>query len=105
MSRSVKKNPVQKYAPKSGRWGKQQANKKVRRFRGELSNGCNYKDLYDRWNIHDCRDRTTLNEHLERWGGWIMFCEERGYEVSENDYYGKTLQGAINKWKSCYVRK
>lgn len=104
MARSVKKHPVLHYAPKSGRYGKTQANRRVRRHQGAMSDGKFYRKLYCSWNIHDCCSRTTLNEHLERWGDWMSFCEDRGYDW-KGGYYGDTLQGAINVWKRSYIRK
>lgn len=37
----------------SNPWAKNQANQRVRRFKGELPDGCSYKKLYERWNICD----------------------------------------------------
>lgn len=102
MSRSYRKNPVLKYAPSAGKWGKQFANKRVRRFKGKLSSGKAYKKLYETWNIHDVVERTTLNGWLERWGKWWDWLEMKGYE---GNLYGDTLQDAVGNWKKTYYWK
>ena len=103
MARSFKKHPVLKYAPVRGRIGKCFANRKVRRNKGGISSGNAYRKLYETWDIHDVVDRTTINEHLERWGRWIYRCENLCSDW-ENPY-GGTIQKAINRWKKTYFRK
>jgi hypothetical protein len=51
MSRSKKKNPVVKTSGDS-RYGKKQANKRVRQTSGIDSGGA-YKKVYEQWNICD----------------------------------------------------
>ncbi len=65
MSRSYKRNPVVKDG-KSGRIGKRFANKKVRRYKGEIPNGKGYKKIYESWNIHDYAFRDTYEDHRKR---------------------------------------
>lgn len=105
MSRSVKKHPIIKFAPRQGWIGKRFANKKVRRFAGEIPNGKAYRKLYESWEIHDCVSRETLNEYLKSWGDWFDFCDRNGYDHYDRDHYGRTIQDAINKWKKVYLRK
>jgi hypothetical protein len=50
MSRSFKKVPIVKYGG-YGKFGKQLANKKVRKI--DLSDGNNYRRIYESWNIFD----------------------------------------------------
>ena len=52
MSRSRKKVPICKDHP-TGKWGKRQANRAVRRRKGESLNRKSYKKVYDSWDIHD----------------------------------------------------
>jgi hypothetical protein len=104
MARSVKKNPVQKYAPVCGKIGKQFANRRVRRFNKDLSSGNAYKKLYETWDIHDCVDRTTLKTHLARWVKYGAVCKVRGWDEKSN-FYGANYQEAVNKWKKSYIRK
>lgn len=52
MSRSYKKTPIVK-DHESGRWGKKQANRKVRRYKHAIPNGKWYRKIYNPWDIHD----------------------------------------------------
>ena len=56
MSRSYKKVlgwTDQQRRGKGSKWAKNQANRKVRRYKKDLVNGKAYKKLYDPWNICD----------------------------------------------------
>jgi hypothetical protein len=52
MSRSYKKTPVVKDGD-SGKVGKKFANRKVRRYKHDLSNGKAYRKVFNSWDIHD----------------------------------------------------
>ena len=52
MSRSYKKTPLW---CDSNPWAKNKANRRVRRYKGELSDGSKYKRLYPQWDICDYR--------------------------------------------------
>jgi len=52
MSRSFKKTPG--WCDRSP-FAKRQANKRVRKYKGDVSNGRSYKKLYCSWNICDFR--------------------------------------------------
>lgn len=78
MSRSYKKNPVHKYAPERARWAKNQANRRVRRYKGDLSDGCDYKRLYNPWDIHDCISYETYQMALDYREEYISDCALRG---------------------------
>lgn len=104
MARSYRKNPILKYAPKDGTYGKNQANRRVRRFKGDLPSGSCYKRLYCAWDIHDYVSRQTLGDHLKSWAEWIEYCERKGYDWSDN-HYGGNLSAAIRKWKKEYFWK
>lgn len=67
MSRSYKKVPHCK-CEDSCKWGKRQANKKVRRYKGEITNGKGYKKLYESWNICDYH-------WIETWEQYKEWCE------------------------------
>lgn len=58
MSRSYKKVPCVKDNQKAER---KFANRKVRKFRGEIANGSSYKKLYDQYDI--CDWMITYNYH------------------------------------------
>lgn len=60
MSRSYKKNPIIK---DSNGFGKKQANKRVRRFKGVIPNGKAYRKLYNPWDISDWAFYRTWNDY------------------------------------------
>lgn len=64
MSRSYKHTPSCK-AEKSCKWGKRQANKRVRKFKGDLGNGKLYKKLYCSWEICDYKFNETWEEYKD----------------------------------------
>ena len=102
MSRSYKKNPVLKYAPKSGKIGRGFANRRVRYYKGELSNGACYKRLYEPWNIHDCVQRQTLEDALEYRTYALAYNEMRGWDDAPEE---ANINLYIQKWKKWYYRK
>lgn len=54
MSRSYKKVPCTCDSSSSYvKWAQRQANKRVRKYKGDLSDGCSYKLLYNRYNVRD----------------------------------------------------
>lgn len=54
MSRSRKKVPsYSDYSRSYTRWAKRQASKAVRRYQGELTDGNQYKKVFNSWNIFD----------------------------------------------------
>lgn len=101
MSRSYRKEPIIKCCPSSS-IGKRFANRRVRRYTKELSDGCSYRRLYSSWDIHDYVCRVTINDHLESWGRWKILEERNGFPMS---YFGTTIQNAIKKWKLNYYWK
>lgn len=104
MSRSYKKNPILKSCPKDGTYGKRQANKRVRRFKDEISDGKEYRKLYCTWNIHDSVSRYTLNDALQHWGEMV---DRRMWWGIRIQYVVKTetIQTAIKRWKKFYYWK
>lgn len=101
MSRSYKKHPMMKYAP-CGNWGQKQANRRVRRYKGELPNGCAYKLLYNQYNIHDCVSYYTLQDALSYRSYSLAYDEMRGWESDPNEV---NITRCIQKWKRWYIRK
>ena len=54
MSKSRKKVPsYSDYSRNYTKWAKRQASKSVRRYQGELTDGCVYKKIFNSWNIFD----------------------------------------------------
>lgn len=106
MSRSYKKNPVSKSCPDDGTYGKRQANKKIRRFKGELSDGKEYKKLYCSWNIHDSTIRYTLNEALEFRTKMISDCAAGRWTYhAQHDEKYFNIHKCIKHWKKFYYWK
>lgn len=62
MSRSYKKYPCVK---DRNPWAKRQANKKVRRCKGDLPDGKFYRKIYDPWSICDYSWSYTWKEYFE----------------------------------------
>lgn len=69
MSRSRKKTPIVKDYSTSNKFYLRQANKKVRHYKGTISDGNEYKRLYCSWNIcdHSCYISKTLLEESDPW--------------------------------------
>ena len=90
MSRSFKHTPHCK-CEKSCKWGKKQANKRVRHYKGEIGNGKNYRKLYNSYDICDYY-------HIETWQGFKKWWEQPRWwqEPREVDYY---------EWYKTYKRK
>lgn len=108
MSRSYKKTPVLKYAPQ-GNVGQKFANRRVRRFKGEISNGKAYKKLYETWNVHDHVERYTLQDALDYRDRCIHDYENGisrwGFVPSHLTEEEKDRDLCIQKWKKTYIRK
>jgi hypothetical protein len=85
MSRSEKHTPIIKIACGPTRISKRLAAKKARHF--DLSNGCNYKRVFDSWDIWDYRSNLYRNydNHCNPKNRWI---EPLSPKVLR-DYWGK----------------
>lgn len=66
MSRSYKSHPYVKDNKRGRKSAKRQANKKVRRFHKELSNGKSYRKVYNPWQIYDWYYYYPLSD-AKRW--------------------------------------
>jgi len=62
MSRSEKKVPIIKYGG-YGKYGKHWANKRVRKV--ELSDGNNYRKIYESWDIFDCKNNLYRTDKID----------------------------------------
>lgn len=92
MSRSYKKNPIVKDG-RSGKVGKRFANKKVRRYKGEIANGKAYKRLYESWDIHDYAFRETYQEHKQRFESDL-----KAYLNGASNYDPRDSTKWYNRW-------
>lgn len=79
MSRSRKKVPISK-DHRSGKWGKKQANRAVRRDKNRSLKGKEYRKIYDSWDIHD----------------YISFYPK---EEAIKDWYAEEQEPAWNRWR------
>ena len=112
MSRSRKKHPILQYAPKSGKIGKNFANRRVRRYqKGIPTKGYSFlKKIYNPYDVRDCWSRETLQEALEYREKILRECEngitKYGYKMSKRfvEEY-ESVENVIQKWKKNYWRK
>lgn len=90
MGKSYKKFPFCK-CEDSCKWGKKQANRRVRRYKGELGNGREYKKLYNSWDICDYYFSETWKEyqHYCEQPRWWRDYEEPNYYEWYRTYKGK----------------
>lgn len=84
MSRSYKRTPICKDGNKSKKFGKRQANKKIRKTAGLSGKSNNYKKIYESWNVCDYR---IYSDKIKWFGG----------EKIEKD--------SLNHWEKWYLRK
>lgn len=101
MSRSYKKTPIIKCAPRNN-WGQKQANRRIRRIKGKFPFGCWYKKLYEQWDIHDQVSFCSLEEYLTLWQDTENWLKRHGYT---DNWYGKDRKDACNEWRKRYLRK
>ena len=102
MSRSYKKTPIVKDNI-GGKTGKRFANKKVRKFKGELLKGGEYKKISESWNINDFISYYTLEDAIADW-----FEEEKDYVPKRKAWRHrryKTLENWIIAWKKMMLNK
>ena len=100
MSRSTKKVPINK-DHNSGKWGKKQANKKVRKEKDVPSKGKDYKKIYQSWNIHDYISYYTREQAILDWE------EEETMPARvqwRHKKYG-TLEKWLNAWEKMMLGK
>lgn len=102
MSRSYKKFPMIKCGG-CEKWGKVFANRRVRRYKGEISNGSEYKKIYESWDIHDYQYTQFREWAIQEW-------EQDQAEIANGvntwkSKYNTTLEEALNDWKKFYKCK
>lgn len=99
MSRSYRKFPSVKCA--FNRCGKKFANRRVRRFKGDIGNNSDYKKLYNQWDIADYRDTEFRNWVIEDYYKYQSYLE---HGVVDKTVYS-TLDEALGDWKKFYMCK
>ena len=100
MSRSVKKHPVVKDHG-SGKWGKRQASKAVRRSKSFDDSGKEYKKLYNTWNIHDYVSYYSKEDAIKDWK------KEESLPVRKQHLHRKyqTLEKWLIVWEKMMLKK
>lgn len=79
MSRSYRKTPIVKDNPKGSKTNKRIANSfvnsKISTYEEDsaLPQNKEYKKIYDTWNIHDCKIRCTLDEHMKEYEQYLYY--------------------------------
>jgi hypothetical protein len=63
LSRSFKHTPIFKDS-RTAKFGKKQASKALRRFRGEISYGNSYRRFFPSWNIHEYTSYYSKEHYL-----------------------------------------
>ena len=91
MSRSIRKTPIVKDGGRSSKRGKKQANKAVRKYKDEISNGAAYKKIYCSYNINDYITYWTEEDAIElyyelkeKYSNWGMDYFEKKYPTLES---------------------
>lgn len=106
MSRSYKKFPkIKAYYGKSGKYGRNQANRKIRRLplSYDIPNGCSFKKLYESCEIWDYSFTQFKKWEIRDW-------EKDEADIINNVYtwkkkYRITLEEALINWKKDYLSK
>jgi len=96
MSRSYKKTPIAK-DHNSGKWGKKQANRRVRRCNQSIPNGKSYRKLYNPWDIHDYVSYCSYRQELK----YRESLEKRVSQGIDSSY----LLDRRGSWEKYYYRK
>ncbi len=101
MSRSYKKTPITK---DGSTWHKRQANKRVRRFKGDLANkGTGFRRLYDQYSLCDWKWHETLPQALDRAKDIAVWLDHVfPYSKLNHDYDEKK---EIHSWKKFHYWK
>lgn len=103
MSRSYRKFPIVK-CEKSCKWGKKQANRKVRRYKGDISSGNEYKKVYDSWEICDYQWSEFKEDVISNFESGQ---KDKAHNVDNFTHprYYDTLEEALINWKKDYLCK
>lgn len=96
MSRSFKSNPIIKDNRRGRKKSKRQASKKVRKYKGEISDGQFYKKLYNTWDIYDYVSHCTYEEWKT-----MFYKNDSLYTIR---YYNNE-KDCYNDWARFYKRK
>lgn len=100
MSRSYRKFPMRKFN-RSGM--KKVANRRVRRYKGEIADGKDYKKVFNSWDISDYCWFKTKEDAINEW-------YKDQYDIINNvnswkSKYQCTLKEELAMWKKDYYCK
>lgn len=101
MSKSYKKTPTIKYG---GKGNKRFANKKVRKYKGQIQNGKSYKKLYQSWDINDIVSYYPEELMIKNYNSTKKMIENQS-DPYWKSYDFESLEESINRWKRWYFRK
>ena len=100
MSRSKRHTPIVKSCG-TGKWGKKQANKKLRREKYLSLKGKQYKKVYESWDINDYILYWPIEEAIKDW--YDEEGEPENLQWRHERY--KTLENYLLYWKKCMLNK
>ena len=103
MSRSFKKTPISKDGGRSSKWGKNQANKKIRNYNDEIPKGGSYKKLYEQWDINDFVVYWTEEDAKEEYYRWKAYYHNEGWDDFDKDF--GTLEQYLIRWRKYMKNK
>ena len=96
MARSYKKNFILKVGgPSRRKFSKRQANKKVRKYKGYISDGNAYKKIYNSWEIYDYISLCSFSE----------WCDRNECRVHKPWNEKQDKKDLYNQWSKYYLRK
>ena len=100
MSRSFKKNPINK-DHFGGKYGKRMASKAVRRKKTFALSGGEYKKVYESWNINDYISYYSKEDAIKDW--YNEEAEHCKYPHLHKKY--GTLERWLQAWEKMALRK
>ena len=106
MSRSYKKFPqIRVYYGKSGKWSRNQANRKIRRLPidHDIPNGRSFRKLYERWDIWDYGFTQFKEWEIRDWEE-IEARIANGVSSWRTDCH-TSLEETLTDWKKTYLSK
>lgn len=105
MSKSRRKFPIVK-CEDSCKIGKKFANRRVRRYKGDIPKGKGYKRLYCSWDICDYYFSVSEEDIKRQW-----YAKQKALAQGVDDwtlgtnYSDMTLEEALIEWKKTYLNK
>lgn len=107
MSRSLRKTPITKDWNHSTKFRKQQANKKVRRYKHALSNGKMYRRLTNPYDIYDIVFRNSIYEWRADYDSAMKQVENGTYSKYPDSHTKEWVEDTYGyeNWASHFLRR